>query len=130
MRSHLAVASAGTGAAEKQISKEWLEAKGAVVFVTVDDVQNTFARDDCRTGEAEIQRGVAAIGAFKDGGDLSFVRCAATFTERRVDESDFRSATRADEAFGGGCSGIPAKLANLRITERQGGIDPLFEGLH
>jgi hypothetical protein len=42
------------GAAKEQISKEWLKAKGAVVFVAVDDVQNTFARDDCRTGEAEI----------------------------------------------------------------------------
>jgi hypothetical protein len=116
--------------AEKQISEERLEAKGAVVFVTVDNIQNAFASNYCGAGEAEVQSQFATIGAFERVGDLPFIGGPATFAKWRIDKSNPRAATGADKSFSGGSPGVPAKLADLRIAESEGCVGKAFEGFY
>jgi hypothetical protein len=93
----------------------------------VDDIQDTFAGNYGGAREGEIQSGVAAIGTFKDVGDLALIRRAAAFAEGRIDESNLCPAAGAHKAFRRCCSESAAKLANFRIVKRKGGINPLFE---
>jgi len=116
----------GHGAAQQQIGKKRLEAKGAIVFVTMDDIQNAITSDNRGTGGRKIQSEFAAIGAFKDSGNLPLIRRAAAFAEGRIDKTGLRTAAIADESLPGSGPGLTAKLADFRITEREGGIDPLF----
>ena len=117
-------------AAEKQISEERLEAKGAAVFVTVDNIQNAFASNYCGAGEAEVQSQFATICALEGIGDLAFIGGAATFAEWGIDKSNPRAATGADKSFSRGSPGVPAKLADLRIAESQGCVGNAFEGFY
>jgi len=115
------------GAAQEQIGKEWLETESTIILVTMDNIQDGLAGDYSGTGGRKIQIEFTAIGAFKDSGDLTFIRRAATFTEWWIDKSNLATATGADKAFRGCCPAVAAKLADFRIAKREGGINPLFE---
>src|SRR5689334_12573965 len=93
----------------------------------MDDIQKTLAGDHGGTGGRKIESQLTAIGAFKSRCDLALVRCAASFAERWIDESHLPPATGANKPFGGRSPGVAAKLADFRITQRQSGIDPVFD---
>jgi hypothetical protein len=119
----------GGSATEKQFGQKRLETESALIFLAVNNVQNVVAGDDCRTSEGEAQFKIAAIGAFEDCGNLSFVGEAAGLTEGRIDESEPCAAIRTDKTFCGCRPRTAAKLTDFGITESQSGIEPIFDGL-
>jgi hypothetical protein len=105
------------GAAEEQFGQERLETKSAVILVAMDNVEEPFTRDDRGAREGETQIDVAAIGAFEYRSNLPLVREAASLTERRIDESDLRSAGRADETFRRCGAAVATQLADFGINK-------------
>jgi hypothetical protein len=88
-----------------------------MIFVSVNNIENTLTRDDGRTGKGETQINIPAISTFENGGDLAFVGEAASLAKWGIDESDLRAAAIADEAFGRRCARATAHLADFGINE-------------
>ena len=87
------------GGTNQQIGQERFKPERALVFIAMDDIEHQVAGDDRRPRGLEVKLHFPAVGAFKACCNLTFIRQAATLTERRPNEAHALPAVRSDVAF-------------------------------
>src|SRR5439155_18046389 len=108
----------------EQSGQEKLEPERPRVFVAMDHVQDLVAGHHGGTRGAEMEFGVAAIGAFEGGRDGAGVRQTAAVAEGWLDEPDLVPAVSANKSLRRCRASRGAELAGFGIEKAQSGVEP------
>src|SRR4029077_1240820 len=89
----------GFGCLNEQAGEKRLEPESALIFVTVDHLEEFIAGDNGRASARKVRLEIPAIGAVKSSRDGPLEWKTATFAKRRRDPSHLRTASPTDKAL-------------------------------